>query len=261
MRGSLLLLLGLIASLLLPTKASSSTTVLDAMTDAFPPSPCLPNSGQRVIFRGGFCDGTACPPDPMVPPTIDCDQVAQSGLPGAYAPFRFASVYQDPTWTGPISARVVPGSTHLQVATSAPVDVSFLLLSYSNGTANWNLDLSTALEFHFTLEGDVSPALPLTVDLTLYDMDAPIDGENATIRLTLVAPGPVSLPLTSFTRSPSFDPSTVDEILFFFMNCGDETCPGPYPSRQFAVGPISITGDLPTASRSTTWGQLKARYR
>src|SRR5262249_31734127 len=154
------------------------------------------NSGQRVIFRGSLCDGTTCPPDPIVPPSTNCDHVSQSGLPGIYAPYRYASVYQDPALTGPVSARIDPGSARVRMATTAPRGDSNLYLSYSDGTGNWswNLDLSAALEFQFNVDGDVSQSQPLFVDLTLYDFDASIYGENATVTLTIDHPGSVVVP-------------------------------------------------------------------
>jgi hypothetical protein len=49
--------LALCCSFALPIVATAGTIVLDGFTDAFPPNPCLPNSGARVIFSGVFCDG------------------------------------------------------------------------------------------------------------------------------------------------------------------------------------------------------------
>lgn len=255
-----------LATFLSPAAASALT--LDAFTDAFPPNPCLPLSNQPVVFAGPYCDGTACPPDPLV--TCGADDVVQLGLPGVLAGLRrHVEIY---TWNAPgtVSARVDPADGRLLAALDLATEAG-VMLNYGtpydpdpSPPDALDLDLLAlqAAGVQLDVQGGFGPAQPLFVAIEFLS-DGPAPRPSATAEVVLQQPGPLFVPLADFVPSLGFSMSDVDDIQVWISNCTDlyEGCPSAtFAPTWFSLGPIAfVTGPTPAARAS--WGRLKATYR
>lgn len=253
----------LVASLLLaPLPATAATLVLDAMTDALPPNPCLPASQQRVVFAGPYCDGTACPPGSIVmsePGPPDCTVTQQFGLAGVFGGARLTGIQGEYTQTDTTTARVNPAARVMEVATRHELG-SGATLVYDGGGNTWNRDLSAASEFRLEFGGDITPERPLLVSLLLGTSE----GDGTGVDQLVTSPGAVVIPFSAFQPwGDTFDFTSVDWINLTVMDCVDPElgCPPVSAGHNFTIGPIAIETDLVTTSKRTSWGSLKVRYR
>lgn len=247
--------LPLLALLLLPTASHAGLVSFDAMTNAFPPNPCLPNTGAPVVFVGAYCDGVTCPPDPWNLAACNGQLTAfQVGLPGVLAPLRRAEITGGPT----ANARSVPASSRIDVQTQTPAFVAMGLL-YSAS----NLDLvgMQALAFRIELQGDISPSKPLWCLAQVGDNANPAIDTYARLEIAATAPGELVLPLASFVQAVPFAYTGVDAITFTFRDCAVASCTGSYPGRAYSIGPITIETGGPTPTAASSWGRLRTLYR
>ena len=246
--------LALFILLALPASSSAGTVVLDALTDLFPPSPCLPHSGQPVIYVGSFCDGATCPPDLLADPSCSGQTAIQFGLPGVLTPARRAEITGGPT----ANARSAAGPPRIDVQTETP---AFVAMELSYLASNLDLVAMEALSIHVLLTGNISPAAPLWCLATLGDNDVPNGDGYAQLEIAATQPGDLVLPLSAFAKHVAFDFSGLEFITLAFHDCNVASCTGSYPGRQYAIGPIRIETGVPTTVSTRSWGQLKTRYR
>jgi hypothetical protein len=256
-----------LAALLVPSAAPALT--LDAFTDALPPNPCLPVTGQGVVFAGSYCDGASCPPGLWV--TCASSDVVQVGLPGVHAGTqRLVEAIQ---WheDGSVNVRIDPSTQRLHgvldLATEAGIQLGYgTPYAFTQDPDALNLDLVAlgAVGIRFAVDGTMSAQQPLLVAINLL-----ADGPNSprpsawAVRL-LEEPGTVLVPLTDFTPGmPSFTMADVDDIQIWISNCPEyiEGCSGStYTPMAFTLGPVEIvSGPTPVVPR--TWGSVKAGYR
>ena len=247
----------ILVALLIPTAGLAIT--LDAVSDPFPPNPCLPNSGARVVFVGSFCDGVTCPPDP--PATCEQDFAIQTGLPGVYAgSYREASVAWE---SGPIdvSARL-RDDLHAIEVTSGGGHSHRVHLQYGDFSANMNLDLTTLGVTEVVMEfgGDVSPSLPLRCSVQMYTLAGPSYYAGCDLTLPVTQSGPLAFPLDQFQAILGFSFADVDMIQIDVGECPGQFCEAPATVRAYTIGPIRGEAGV-VANRATTWGRLKSVYR
>ncbi len=249
-------LLALLALMLAPAPARPALVTFDAMTDAFPPNACLPNSGQRVIYVGPFCDGTTCPPDPMA--LASCAGGAtpnQFFLPGVLAVVRRAEISGGPS----ASARSLSAQSRIEVTTASP---AFVATALHYGTANLDLVALGAVAIRISLTGDISPAKPLWCLAQLAENTNPPGPAEARLEIAATAPGDLVLPLAAFVKDSPFAFDGLDALVFTFRDCAVASCFGySAPGRQYSIGPIRIETAGPTPARATTWGRIKTLYR
>lgn len=257
-----------LALILLPSGAFALD--LDRFTDELPPNPCLPNSGQPVVFAGPYCDGAACPPDTWV--TCASVEVVQDGLAGVFAGTR-RHVRLFPFYGqlfNAMSVRVDPGTNRLNATLDTRTEVG-VLLDYGTPYASipdpgaLNLDLlSLGVEsFRFDLAGDLSPAQPLFVHVEFLSDGFTSPRPSAAAEVLVSQAGTVSIPLAAFQSLQGFSMSDVDDIQVWFSQCADfeNGCPtGNYEPIQFSLGPIEFHQGIVAATR-TSWGMLKSLYR
>lgn len=251
------------ALILTAAPARSATLVLDAMTDALAPSPCLPVTQQAVVFLGHYCDAVACPPGTVIVPedgTLDCSTSEQSGLVGVFGGNRVVSIRPGGAPEETTTARIDPAAGALRLVTRVPEGVG-VGLTYDGGSSRWNRDLSATTELRSSIAGDVSPDAPILVGAWLVDRRD--EGQFvAEATAVLTSAGPVSLPIsTFFSGDPEFDLHSVDEIQFFVLDCTDAPCPPVAPGHDVTIGPITLETDLAVPALPSSWGALKTRYR
>lgn len=257
-----------LALLLLP--AGAFALDLDRFTDALPPNPCLPLSGQPVVFAGEYCDGAACPPAPWV--TCGSMEAIQNGLPGVFAGtrrhVRLFPFYGDVL--NKMSVRIDPGTQRMLATLDATTEVG-IALNYGTPFASipdpgaLNLDLvalgveSVRLE----LAGSFTPAQPLFVFIEFLSDGFTSPRPFAIAQTTVSQAGVVTIPLAAFQSWQGFSMTDVDDIELWFSQCADveNGCPtGVYDPMQFSLGPIVFHQGTTPASR-TSWGSLKSFYR
>ena len=245
----------------LGTPAAALALTLDAFTGAFPPNPCMPNSGAPVVFVGPMCDGVACPPDP---PAGCYESLAdQVGLGGVlFGVRRVASVASGAE--NPVAARVRPELGVVDVTAAGP---DWHLFSSRYGTSGGiptealHLDLSGlgALAFRVPFSGTVSPAEPMIIDVQLWGGAGQGGPPNAEATVTITSSGDVVIPLSAFVPLYGFSFSDVWGIDVHVADCFIEPCPNPsYPDRAYSIGPITID-TAPTPAAAPSWGTLKTR--
>jgi hypothetical protein len=255
-------LITLVALIALPTSTSAATLVLDSMTEAFDPNPCLPSTLQPVIFRGSFCDGATCPPGTLVSGCAGSELTTQFELTGilqdgALSVVRQSKIDNFDAWSGSASAQLRPEATRVDVSTTDP-EGSIFYLRY--GSATWHLNLADLLATHVRVlvQGDISPSRSLYCTVQMIDRSAPFKYASSTVVAT--GAGILSLPITGFFTLGGFDFTHVDDINFVFQDC-QFGCSTGVPAREYAVGPITIDAIEATSSTRTSWGRLKTLYR
>lgn len=255
---------------LLAMPACAVALDLDRFTDALPPNPCLPLSGQPVVFAGEFCDGAACPPAPWV--TCESMEVVQTGQAGVFAGtqrhVRLFPFYGDVN--NRMSVRIDPGTQRLLATLDATTEVG-VALSYGTPLASFpdpgalNLDLvalgveSVRLE----LAGSFTPAQPLFVFVVFLSDGFTSPRPSALAAVTVSQAGVVTIPLAAFQPRLGFSMTDVDDIELWFSQCDDYEigCPtGAYDPMQLSLGPIVFHQGTTSATR-TSWGSLKSVYR
>jgi hypothetical protein len=264
-RARLLARLGTLVLLSIPASALGLT--LDSFTDPLPQNPCLPVSGQRVVFTGLYCDGVSCPPGSMV--YCAENDVLQTGLAGALGGRRQTGVFN---WVDEtVHARIDPPTQTLLVGfegtSESGVEVAYGTPGdpYPQPDA-LDLDLpgSGVESLRLVVGGDISPSKPLLVYVFLLSDGPVIPRPGATATRILDQPGIVTIPLADFVPDPGFTLSDVDDIQVGFSNCldFDNGCSSEtvYASQQFSLGPIEFVTN-PTPTQATSWGQIKAIYR
>lgn len=242
---------------------------LDGFTAAFPPNPCLPNSGDRVVFAGQFCDGAACPPDAWV--TCGSAEVAQTNLPGVLnGTRRQVTMYELFNPASNLSARIDAAARRLHVTFDATTEAGVMVdygtpYDYTQDPDALNLDLlALGVEsLRFDLEGDFSPAQPLFVAVEFLSDGPTAPRPSAYATVTVSQDGVVTIPLLAFQPRQPFSMSDVDDIQLWFSQCTDydNGCSGAtYEPVHFSLGPIAFVQGVTPASRSS-WGRLKSVYR
>jgi len=242
---------------------AAASIAIDALTDAFPPNPCLPASSQQVIFTGSFCDGASCPPGTVV---SGCggsgfsEQIGLAGVLGGVARAADLRIYGND-----VSARIVPSSQQIDVSLPPGNGVDGLSVNYSSDGADWALDLygMGVSAIRVPVSGVITPSHPLIVRVVMSDFgDDVLLGGYAEFDAHATAAGDVVIPLSAFTVGYDFDFRSVDAISFSVSECGSSSCIGAdLPARQFSIGPFTMDTGGATASRSPSWGRLKVRYR
>jgi hypothetical protein len=263
------LALPLVAALLLagPPTPRAATITLDTFVDALPPNPCLPLSGQAVLFTGDFCDGTSCPPDPLV--TCETYVVEQAGLPGVVAGARRLTGIEGLKG----NVRVDTSLQRLVASLGGPDEVlAYVMYGTHPDVAREDgphLDLVAEGTSHvrLDLDGDFSIANPIWLELW-FTSDTP---GSAGLRFAvgaakITSPGVHLIPLASFQSFDGFSWADVDFVELFFFNCENTTYPPVYECTHseapltFSLGPIELVS-TPTPARRASWGLLKAAYR
>jgi hypothetical protein len=236
----------------------AAAIAIDAFTDPFPPSPCLPQTGAPVLFVGAYCDGVSCPPDPFAP--CEDPEVAQSGLPGVAGGTRATLV----TWdSGPVDvhARVRGDLGRLEVV-SGGGSSSYLLLQYGSLSAPLALDLSADSHLAIEIGGDVSPALPLFIRVEMISIEPDgitLHGAYASAPIVSET-GTRTFPFDSFDLLPGFSFAEVDVMRIYAGECPQAACDGPFPPRAWTIGTIRTDGGVVSTGRPS-WGRLKTTYR
>jgi len=263
MRTRLLPLIVVIS--VLAASSDASAFILDRFTDALPANPCLPQSGQPVVFDGPFCDGTSCPPDPLAP-CAENDAV-QTGLSGVFAGTRRTA--ETLAFGGTVTGRIDPVAARFHGSLDVFSD-GWITLSYGTpyqfthdaDALNLNLPALGVSGVEFVIEGGPSPATPLYLWIFFLADAASSPRPWAPAQRAITAPGTVFVPLTDFTPSPGFTMSDVDDIQFIFSNCEsiDLKCSEFLPAVDFALGPIEFVA-APTPASPVSWGRVKAAYR
>jgi hypothetical protein len=254
-------LAALATALLLALAAPSAFALtIDSFTNALPPNPCLPASAQEVIFQGVYCDGTTCPPDPFA--ACQIIMATQAGLSGVLASATRTTRVATFSPNANIHGRIT--SSRLEVGTDEGRD-HWTYLTYYGSSSDLDLDLVAAgvASFELSIGGDPSPALPLYLKVLLVDFDGgTFPDPTAEALLTVTAPGPVSIPLSSFTLRNGIDLRHVDIIAVTAGDCPTNECAPLSGPRSYWIGPLSLpTVDAPTRTNASTWGVIKASYR
>jgi hypothetical protein len=248
---------------LVATPARATSITIDALTEAFPPNPCLPVSGQELIFTGSWCDGVSCPPGTVVTDCGGSGFAAQVGLPGVLGGVERAALVFPYGFN--VSARIIAAAQRVDISVPLNGGGDGYVVFYSPEEGDWGLDLygMGVTAIHVPLSGAITPAHPLVVRIVMSDYgDDVLLGGYAEKNVTATAAGDVVIPLAAFTVSSDFDYRSVDAISLQISECGNSSCPEPeVPARQFSIGPFTMDTGNPTASRSASWGGLKIRYR
>lgn len=257
-----------LALLLLPVGAFALD--LDRFTDALPPNPCLPNSGQPVVFAGKYCDGAACPPDLLVTcESLEVSQTGQAGvLAGTERHVRLFPFFGDGVTA--MSVRIDPATQRLHATLDATTEVG-VALNYGTpfnsipdaSALNLNLLSLGVVSLKFELAGSFTPAQPLYVFVQFLSDAFTGPRPWAIAAVTVSQAGVVTIPLAAFQSYSGFTMTDVDDIELWFSPCGDFEigCPtGSYDPMQFSLGPIVFHQGVVAASR-TSWGSLKSIYR
>jgi hypothetical protein len=240
--------------LMVAAPALATAIVFDPLSSAIPPNPCLPLSGQPVIYVGSFCDGVACPPAPLANPACSGGTTPlQVDLPGVLAVSRRAEISGGPT----ANARSSPGTGNIVVTTADPAFVATELM-YT--TANLDLTSLGATALRVSLGGDITPAKPLWCVAMIEDFESPVPFSYASLEIAATAAGDLVLPLAAFVQSAPFPYTGVNTITLAFRDCPAASCTGTYPGRVYSIGPIGLDTQ-PTAPTRPTWGRLKTIYR
>lgn len=252
--------------LLVASDGSVSAAALDRFSDEFPPNVCLPNLAAPVVFIGAYCDGAVCPPDPMA----ECDfgSANQPGLPGVYPGLdRIIGVHAfEPSDV--VQARIRADLRQLEV-TAATSGGHQLQLHYGvqDITQAFDMVARGLTGLTLSLGGDVSPALPVTVVVTLTRLE-PVPGGFSSARsfgeAVVTQTGTLELPFTSFYTEPGFSHAAVDWIDILMLDCTsppDNCPPGNAPPRSYSVSNLTLTTGAPTAANRRSWGQVKSIYR
>ena len=266
MRDRYLLPLALFAALSFGATPATALT-LDTFSTSLPPNPCLPVTGQPVVFLGPFCDGAACPPDAFA--ACVGPSASQSGAAGVYAGTRRDVIVHN--WLDEPTRAFVDPATHTLRADFGGVSESLVDVFYGTpfdatpAADALNLDLVTlgGSEFRFLVDGDFSDANPIGIEVIVLSDAAVTPRPSATARITLDTPGIVSIPFVEFVPDLGFTFADVDDIQITLSNCTnfDSGCGDrEVPPLHLAIGPIDIV-TAPVATVRTSWGRLMALYR
>ncbi len=222
--------------------ASSSVIAftIDAFTDAFPPNPDLPGSGQPILFVGTVWD-----PSGSFVSHMSSDVASQSGLPGVLEGDRYVDLHYV---NGTASAVILNGLSYSNDAGGR----STLYLLY--GMANdLNADLTvyagTQLEIQ-VVEGDMyAGPRPLPCTITVTSHRGTPQEATASVSRDLISNGLYAYPFTSFT---GVDFTDVDMIRVVFDA-------SQVSAVDVLIGPFETDGD-PVPVKPTTWGQIKSLW-
>jgi hypothetical protein len=230
---------------------------VDDFSNAFPPNPCLPNSGQAVIFSGLFCDGAACPPDPMA--SCALSGALQTGLSGVLAGAKRDAVVSGQVQETNLHAVVNTASNRLEVVTEENAQHFARIAYYGDTELDLNFVSLGVEAVRFSVGGDVSPTMPLDVEVLLVDLAFP--NRTAYKVLTLTAPGNYVTTLAELTLINGFDFMHVDVINVSMGDCFQTDCTGtPKGPRSYWFGPLSLDTH-PVPVNPSSWGAVKSRYR
>lgn len=247
---------------LLVSDAPAQALTLDAFSDPLPPNPCLPLSGQPVIFTGRFCDGDSCPPDPYV---FGCDGAThadQGGLAGVLGGSRWSEVYAFAASRDyRIQGRVSPSAGRFEVSLPTSHENATVGFVYGAPRRRWNLDLEALgiVGFRVDVEGDISPERPLWIHVRLGSAHES-SGGWAALDVWLTEAGEHLFPLSSFIVRYEYDPRYIDGIEVAFGECLGY-CDVVLPPRRYSIGAFELVEGTPTAATGRSWGDLKVRYR
>jgi hypothetical protein len=136
----------LAAVLALAAAPASAQLSIDTFQDLFPPNPDLPVSGRTIIFVGGTCDGSACPPGSFVTHT-GSDAASQTGLAGVIGGERDAEIVQTVGTANVVVTQGLLCNNHNSGASSE------VFLDYGKTLdmdADLTIGLATALEVELT---------------------------------------------------------------------------------------------------------------
>jgi hypothetical protein len=234
----------LAAALLIAAPASAQLSI-DSFLDPFPPNPDLPVSGRTILFVGGTCDGSACPPGTFVTHT-GSDATSQTGLAGVIGGERDAEIVQT---AGTANVVVVQGLLCHNHNSGASSEVFLDYGSTQDMNADLTIGLATAIEVEVT--GDMY-AGPRPVPLTITVTSARGTGSEATASSTqsLINDGVYSFAFTDFTGvdftdvdaiSLHLDASAVSAVDYCLLNFQ--------------------TDGTPVAVEHIHFGHLKSLYR
>lgn len=253
--------------------AIAGTIPIDTFVDPLPPNPNLPQSGQRVLFIGPYCDAPACPPGYKSYVGIDPPrylEAVQAGLTGVIAGAKRAVRLHNRGASGDVPGSWLPTSAafesqpaRLEARFRYPNDF-WLEFDYSGpGPGLWNFDAAslgvTAIRFRLEVQG--LPPWMVQWELGLDELE-PYGGSfwragnwdaayGGVMEISLLDLGNSGLRLTS-----------LDEIYLNFSIC-PEFC-GQDPTVQdcrIAISELVFVTDASTPSVSSSWGRLKSLYR
>ncbi len=245
---------------LLSARAAAGVLIVDSFTEALPANPCLPSSGHPVVFQGPYCDGTNCPPDPMA--ACERSFAEQSGLAGVLATARRDASVR--TWTKGASSvgRIDVANHRFEVVLDESFDQWAELTYWRYDEPRLALDfIALGIEsIEFSMGGDMTSERPVHVQVLF--VDAPDIGNNnvAYVTRTIIAPGPISIPLSEFTFPQDFDLHSVDIIDIEFGDCVTDNCTPLSGPRAYWLGPISLDA-APVPATPVSWSGVKATYR
>lgn len=258
----------LLAALLL-CSGTAHAIVLESWTTPFPPSPCLPNTAQRVVFTGFLCDAPGCPPGVPIDShdgPQECANLDQAGIAGSFGGGRYASAYSNSNYAGTVTMRVDSPESRLVIASAEPAGY-YVQIGWDHGAEGWNLDLGSIASIDFSMSGDITPERPVHVRVLLF-CDVPPgtigDAPWAERWLAVSAPGTLSVPLASLAvLGALFDVHSVDGIQLDFSNCAEfgEDCSSASLPQTFSIGALRLEPGQVTPTVHRSWGALKVHHR